>query len=238
MLVLAMLELSLVMPCLNEEKTVGNCVKNCFNALRKYRLSGEVIVCDNGSKDNSVKIAKKLGARVIVQRKRGYGNACIKGMNNARGRYILKLDADGSYDPNEVFKFFKKLRNGYDYVIGSRYKGRILPKAMPWSHKYIGNPILTLSANILCRAGVGDICCGMKAFERKAWKLAKCKSPGMEFGPETTIRARQANLKVAEVPITYHPDERERKSNLKQWHDGFRDINFIVKESWLFKTYA
>ena len=232
-----MIELSLVMPCLNEEKTIGKCVAACKYSFKKNKINGEVIVCDNGSEDNSVIIAKKMGARVVHQKKRGYGNACIMGMNSAKGKYILKLDADGSYDPDESIKFVKKLRGGAEYVIGSRYKGRILKKAMPWSHQYVGNPVLTLSANIFDKAGISDICCGMKAFEKNAWKRANCKSPGMEFGPETTIKARQAGLRVSEVPITYHRDGRERKSNLKQWSDGYRDIKFILQESWLFKKY-
>lgn len=232
------IELSLIMPCLNEEKTIEACVKACVQALKKNKIKGEVVVCDNGSKDNSVNIAKKYGARVVVEKKKGYGNACIKGFNSGRGKYLLKLDADGSYDPNESAKFLKLLRNGYEYVIGSRYKGKILSKAMPWSHQYVGNPVLTVSAAIFCKSGISDICCGMKAFERKAWRKAGCKTPGMEFGPETTIKARQAGLKVGEVPITYHRDERERKSNLNQWRDGYRDISFIIKESWLFKKYV
>jgi glycosyltransferase involved in cell wall biosynthesis len=225
------------MPCLNEEKTIEKCVLSCVSSLRKYKINGEVLVCDNGSKDNSVKIARKNGARVVFEKKKGYGNACMKGFNSAKGKYLLKLDADGSYDPDEAIKFLRLLRNGYQYVIGSRYKGRILSKAMPWSHKNIGNPVLTLSAVLFCKAGISDICCGMKAFEKNAWKLAKCHTPGMEFGPETTIKARQAGLSVGEVPITYHLDGRERKSNLNQWRDGYRDISFIFKESWLFKKY-
>jgi glycosyltransferase involved in cell wall biosynthesis len=233
-----MIEVSFILPCLNEEKTIGGCVKKCFMALRKYKLKGEVVVCDNNSVDKSLEIAKKLGARVIIERKKGYGNACITGMNNARGKYILKLDADGSYSSDEVAKFVKLLRKGYQYVIGSRYRGKILPGAMPWSHQYIGNPVLTMATNVLCKSGVSDVCCGMKAFERNAWKKAKCKAPGMEFGPETTIKARQAGLSVVEVPIKYYPDKRERKSNLKQWRDGFRDITFILRESRLFKKYV
>lgn len=233
-----MLELSFVMPCLNEERAIGSCVRKCFEALKKNRITGEVVVCDNGSVDNSVGIAKRIGAHIVFQKERGYGNACIKGMNAARGKYILKLDADGSYDPNEAVRFIKKLKGGYQYVIGSRYKGRILKNAMPISHQLVGNPVLTLLANVFCKAEITDICCGMKAFERNAWKKAKCLAQGMEFGPETTIRARQVNLKVAEVPITYYPDKRGRKSSLKQWRDGFRDISFILKESNLFKSFC
>jgi glycosyltransferase involved in cell wall biosynthesis len=233
-----MIEVSFVLPCLDEERTIGKCVKDCFVSLKKYKLKGEVVVCDNKSVDKSAEIAKKLGARVIIERKKGYGNACITGINNARGKYILKLDADGSYSPDDAIKFVKLLRRGYQYVIGSRYKGRILTRAMPWSHQHIGNPILTLSSNIFCRSGLSDVCCGMKAFERNAWKRTGCRAPGMEFGPETTIKARQVGLKIAEVPITYYPDKRERKSNLNQWRDGIRDITFIVKESFLFKKYA
>lgn len=122
--------------------------------------------------------------------------------------------------------------------MGSRYKGEILPGAMPWSHRYIGNPILTLIANLFCSAGVSDLCCGMKAFSRKAFRKLDFQSPGMEFGPETTIKTRQVGLKLKEVPITYFPDGRDRKSNLNQWRDGFRNIHFIVKESKLFKEYS
>lgn len=233
------LELSFVMPCLNEEKTIGRCVEGCLAALKKYKIRGEVVVCDNGSTDKSAQIAKSKGAsRVVVEKKRGYGNACITGLNEARGKYLLKLDADCSYDPLEVDRFVKHLRQGYSVVMGSRYKGKILPGAMPWSHRYIGNPILTLTANLLCGAGVSDLCCGMKAFSREAYHKFDFQSPGMEFGPETTIKTRQVGLDIKEVPITYSPDGRDRKSNLNQWRDGFRDILFIVKESKLFKDYS
>lgn len=230
-----MIELSLVMPCLNEEETIGRCVKNCFAALKKYKIKGEVVVCDNGSTDKSAIIAKKLGARVVYEKKRGYGNACIRGLKEAKGKYLLKLDADGSYDPFETNKFINYLRQDYDVVMGSRLKGDILPGSMPWSHRYIGNPVLTLAANILCDARISDLCCGMKSFSRDAFHKMHLSSPGMEFGPETTIKARQAGLSLKEVPITYYPDGRIRKSNLNQWRDGFRDIKYIFTESVFFK---
>ncbi len=231
------IELSLVMPCLNEERTIGNCVKNCFKALKKHKINGEVVVCDNNSSDKSKEIAKKLGARIIIERNRGYGNACITGLKKAKGKYLLKLDADGSYDPVEIDRFIRLLREGYDVVMGSRYKGKILPGSMPWSHQYIGNPVLTLTANLFCSTHISDLCCGMKAFSKNAFQKMNLSSPGMEFGPETTIKARQAGVSLKEVPITYHPDGRIRKSNLNQWRDGLRDISFILKESKLFKTY-
>ena len=226
-----MLELSLVMPCLNEEDTIEKCVKNCQAALKKYKIHGEVVVCDNGSTDQSANIAKKLGARVVIEKNRGYGNACIRGLKEGRGRYLLKLDADGSYDPMEIDKFMKYLRLGFDVVMGSRMRGRILSGAMPWSHRYIGNPILTLAANIFCQTNISDLCCGMKAFSRVAFNKMNLTAPGMEFGPETTIKAKLAGLSLKEVPITYHPDGRARKSNLNQWRDGFRDLAFIISHT-------
>jgi len=232
------LELSLVMPCLNEEKSIGDCVKKCKAALKKYKIQGEVVVCDNNSSDRSRDIAAKNGARVVIEKKRGYGNACIKGLKEGRGKYLLKLDADGSYDPDEINKFIKHLREGYDVVMGSRFKGKILPGAMPWSHQYIGNPVLTLTANLICGAKISDLCCGMKAFSKEAFKRIKLTSPGMEFGPETTIKTRQVGATLKEVPITYHPDKRARKSNLNQWRDGLRDIRYIISESKFFKKYS
>jgi glycosyltransferase involved in cell wall biosynthesis len=232
------IELSLVMPCLNEEKSVGGCVKKCKQALKKYKIRGEVVVCDNNSSDRSRQIAAKNGARVVIEKKKGYGNACITGLKSGKGKYVLKLDADGSYDPMEIDKFIKYLREGYDVVMGSRLKGKILPGSMPWSHQYIGNPVLTLAARILCDADISDLCCGMKAFSKSALKRLNLKSPGMEFGPETTIKARQIGATLKEVPITYHPDKRARKSNLNQWRDGFRDIKYIFQESKLFRKYA
>mgnify|MGYP001578493928 CR=1 FL=1 len=231
------LELSIVIPCLNEEKTVGSCVEQSLAALKKYKIRGEVVVCDNNSTDRSAAIAKRTGARVVVEKKPGYGNACIRGLKAARGKYLLKLDADGSYDPFELDKFLKHLRQGWEVVMGSRYKGRILPRAMPWSHQYIGNPILTMAANIFCKGGISDLCCGMKAFTAAAFRKMKLNTPGMEFGPETTIRARQNGLSLKEVPISYHTDGRLRKSNLNQWRDGIRDFVFILRESKMFNKY-
>lgn len=231
------LELSIVMPCLNEEKTVAQCVERCVKALKKYKIRGEVIVCDNNSSDKSREIAKKAGARVILETRRGYGSACIRGLKEGKGKYLLKLDADGSYNPDEIDKFIKYLRKGYDVVMGSRFKGKILPESMPWSHQYIGNPVLTTAANILCGTQISDLCCGMKAFNKSSLTKINLVSPGMEFGPETTIKARQAGATLIEVPITYHPDGRTRKSNLNQWRDGLRDIYFIFKESRFFKRY-
>jgi len=230
-----MVELSLVMPCLNEERTIGNCVKQCFQALKTYKIRGEVVVCDNGSIDKSAQIAKSLGARVVYEKKRGYGNACIKGLREARGKYLLKLDADGSYDPFEIKEFIKYLRLDYDVVMGSRTRGKILSGSMPWSHQYIGNPVLTATANIFCHTRISDLCCGMKAFNRSAFQKLGLTAPGMEFGPETTIKARQIGASVKEIPITYHPDGRARKSNLNQWRDGIRDMVYILKESRLFR---
>lgn len=232
------LEVSLMMPCLNEARTIARCVERCWNALGVLRVRGEVIVSDNGSRDDSVLLAQQAGARVVHAAVKGYGNACRAGLATATGTYIFKLDADGTYDPRDVGLFLERFGAGCEYVIGSRLRGNIQPGAMPWSHRYVGNPALSIAAQVLCRSGITDICCGLKGFRRDAYQRLNFTSAGMEFGPETTIRARQAGLLMAEVPINYAPDERQRGTNLNPWRDGVRDLIFIFRESVFFRRYT
>ncbi len=231
-------EVSVVMPCLNEARTIVACIQEIQQTFEELGAQGEVVVSDNGSTDGSVLLAEQHGAVVVHEDKRGYGNACQAGMRAARGKYIFKMDADGTYVPADIGAFLKEFNKGYDYVIGSRLKGNILSGAMPISHRYLGNPVMSISARLLCSTGISDLCCGLKAFTREAFASLEFTSPGMVFGPETTIRSRQKGLKIAEVPITYRPDSREGHTNLNRYRDGINNMLFIFRESFLFKHYA
>ncbi len=226
------------MPCRNEARTVARCVERCRNALDVLNVTGEVVVSDNGSRDASAELAKAAGARVVHAAEKGYGNACRTGLAAATGTYIFKLDADGTYDPLDIAPFLENFRAGCDYVIGSRLRGNLQPGAMPWSHRYVGNPLLSKAANMLCSSGISDICCGLKGFRRDVYQSLSFVSGGMSFGAETTIRIRQAGLRLAEVPISYAPDERQRGTNLNPWRDGVEILLFIIRESRLFRHYA
>jgi len=222
------LELSVVMPCLNEESTIGLCIRRAQDAMAALGITGEVVVADNGSADRSVEIALSMGARVIHQKARGYGNALIAGFSAARGRYILMGDADASYDFGELGRFVEKLREGYDLVIGSRIKGTILPGAMPWKNRYIGNPALTGILNLLFGAGISDAHSGMRGLTADAFRQMKLRTPGMEFASEMIVKAAKLHLKMVEIPITLHPDGRDRPPHLKPWRDGWRHLKFML----------
>lgn len=227
-------EVSIVMPCLNEEASIGVCIEKARTACEKYGIDAEIVVSDNGSTDKSVEIAQSLGARVVHQPEKGYGNAYMKGFAEARGKYIVMGDSDNTYDFSEIDRFLEPLRNGYDLVMGSRFKGRILRGAMPWSHQYIGNPILTGILNLFFRASISDAHCGMRAFTKEAYQRMHLQTTGMEFASEMVINASKAGLKIAEVPITYHP--REGESKLNSFQDGWRHLRFMLLYSpnWLF----
>ena len=220
------LEVSIVMPCLNEEKTIGICVEKALAALREEGGEGEVIVCDNGSTDQSAEIARSRGARVVYQPERGYGNAYLKGISEAKGRYILIADSDNTYDFMALSDFIAPLRNGYDLVIGSRIKGEVLPGAMPWLHRYVGVPILTGLLNLLFGTRISDAHCGMRSFTREALERMNLRTTGMEFASEMVIKASRAGLKITEVPITYYP--REGESKLRSFPDGWRHLRFML----------
>jgi glycosyltransferase involved in cell wall biosynthesis len=217
--------ISVVMPCLNEEKTIGPCVSKALEGIRRTGLPGEVIVADNGSTDRSVEIATELGARVVHQPNRGYGNAYRKGFDEARGKYIVMGDSDDTYDFTEIGQLVEKLREGNEYVLGSRFAGNILPGAMPWLHQYIGNPVLTGLLNFMFGLKSSDAHSGLRAFTRDAYKRMRLQTTGMEFASEMVINAARAKLKVAEVPITYYP--REGESKLRSFRDGWRHLRFM-----------
>ncbi len=220
------IEVSVVMPCLNEEETIGICIEKAQNAFKTDGILGEVIVADNGSTDNSVAIAEELGARVVHQPIRGYGAAYLAGINAAQGEYIVIGDSDDTYDFSDLERFITPLRNGCDFVIGSRLKGKILRGAMPPLHRYIGNPVLTGILNLLFRSGVSDAHCGMRSFTREAYQQMELQTTGMEFASEMVINAKKADLKIEEIPITYYP--REGESKLNSFRDGWRHLRFML----------
>lgn len=217
---------SVVMPCLNEEQTIGPSVSKALEGIRRTGLPGEVIVSDNGSTDRSVEIAEELGARVIHQPLRGYGNAYRAGFEAARGKYIVMGDSDDTYDFTEIKQLINKLREGNEYVLGSRFAGKIMPGAMPWLHQYIGNPVLTGLLNFLFGLKSSDAHSGFRAFTKEAYRRMRLQTTGMEFASEMVINAARAKLKIAEVPITYYP--REGESKLRSFRDGWRHLRFML----------
>ena len=231
------IDVSIVMPCLNEAKTIVQCIREANDFFEHEALRGEVVVADNGSTDDSVSLARDNNAIVVHASEKGYGNACRVGMNAARGKYVFKMDADGTYVCDDITDFLIKFEDGYVYVIGSRLRGKILPGAMPFSHRYIGNPVMSIMAQILCMTGISDICCGLKGFKKTALDGLEFQSHGMVFGPETTIKSRQHGLSIAEVPITYRPDKRDSHTNLRRYRDGINNVVFILRESFIFRKY-
>jgi glycosyltransferase involved in cell wall biosynthesis len=229
-------ELSVVMPCLNESATVGICVKKTLDAMERHGIRGEVIVADNGSTDGSQQIAVESGARVISIGTRGYGSALRGGIAAARGRFVLMGDADDSYDFSQLDTFVDKLREGYDLVMGNRFQGGILPGAMPPLHQYLGNPVLTGIGRLLFKSPVGDFHCGLRAFRKDAIERLELRTLGMEFASEMVVKATAFGLRITEIPTMLSPDGRNRASHLRTWSDGWRHLRFLLLYSprWLF----
>jgi glycosyltransferase involved in cell wall biosynthesis len=222
----SVVDVSVVIPCLNEAQTIGICVEKARQALKEHNLNGEIIVSDNGSSDDSVAIALSSGARVVHQPKKGYGNAYLKGIASARGKYIVIGDADNTYDFLELYKFIEPLKKGADMVMGSRLKGNIHKGAMPFLHRYIGNPLLSALLNMMFRVKISDTHCGMRSFTRDAFNKLYLKTPGMEFASEMIIKSAKARLKITEIPITYYP--RKGESKLRTFKDGWRHLKFML----------
>jgi len=236
----APLEVSIVMPCLNEADTVGACVDKAMKALREAGIAGEVLVADNGSTDGSQEIATRLGARVVPVPARGYGSALMGGIAAARGRFVIMGDADDSYDFLEVPKFVAKLREGYDLVQGCRLPpggGRVMPGAMPSSHRWLGNPMFSLLARSWFGAPIHDVYCGLRGFTKEHYLRLDQRCTGMEFATEMIIKSSLGKARVAEVPITLHPDGRKaHPPHLRTVRDGWRTLRFFLMYSprWLF----
>jgi len=229
-------DVSVVIPCLNEVNSLAHCVDKAMGAFRNAGLSGEVVVADNGSTDGSVELAEGRGARVIRVAERGYGAALRAGIAAARGPFIIMGDADDSYDFADVPRFVEKLREGFDVVMGNRFRGGIKPGAMPPLHKYFGNPGLTTLLNLLFQAGIGDSYCGMRGFSRALYDRLDVRSSGMEFALEMIIKSAQIGARITEIPIVLWPDKRGRAPHLRSFRDGWRSLRFMLlyAPNWLF----
>lgn len=230
------LELSIVMPCLNEAETLADCIQKAQQALKKNGIVGEVIAADNGSTDGSQTIASERGARVVHILEKGYGNALAGGIRAARGRYVIMGDADSSYDFTSLMTFVVKLREGWDLVMGNRFLGCIKAGAMPPLHRFLGNPVLTGIGRLLFRSPVGDFHCGLRGFSKKAFERMDLQTTGMEFASEMVVKASLLRMRITEVPVTLSPDGRSRPPHLRSWHDGWRHLRFMLLYSprWLF----
>jgi glycosyltransferase involved in cell wall biosynthesis len=234
--ILETLDVSVVMPCLNERATIGICVTKALRTIERLNLRGEVIVGDNGSTDGSQEIACALGARVISAEKRGYGAALQEAIAAARGRFIVMGDSDDSYDFTQLGLFLNKLREGYDLVVGNRFRGGILPGAMPRLHRYAGNPILSTIGRLLFKCPIGDFHCGLRAFRRDSIEQLHLQMLGMEFASEMIVKATLFGLRLTEIPTTLSRDGRNRPPHLRTWRDGWRHLRFLLLYSprWLF----
>lgn len=222
------IEVSIVMPCLNEAETLAVCIAKAKRCLEENGVTGEVIVADNGSTDGSVCIAEAQGARVVPVDKKGYGNALMGGIEAARGRYVIMGDADDSYDFSNLMPFIEQLRAGNDLVLGNRFRGGIADGAMPALHRYFGNPFLTLASRALFRCPTSDIYCGLRGFTRKAYQDMQLVSSGMEFAVEMVIKGTLMGLRCQEIPTTLSPDGRSRPPHLRSWRDGWRTLRFML----------
>lgn len=231
--------ITILLPCLNEEQTLKECIEEALQAIELANVPGEVLVADNGSKDRSVDIAVQAGARVVHEHQQGYGSALLAGINAARGKYILMGDADGSYDFKSLSSFLAKLEQGHDLVMGCRFPrcgGYLEPGAMPWKHRWIGNPGLSFLGRLFFKAPVDDFHCGLRAFRRDRILGLRLKATGMEFASEMVVKACLAQLKISQVPITLRRDKRNTPPHLRSWRDGWRHLRFMLlyAPNWLF----
>jgi hypothetical protein len=229
-------ELTVVMPCLNEAETVATCVTKAVRFIADSGIAGEVVVADNGSTDGSQRLAEGAGARVIQVNDKGYGNALMGGIVAARGEYVIMGDADDSYDFSNLMPFLTELRRGADLVMGNRFKGGIAPGAMPKLHRYLGNPVLSFVGRLFFRSPIGDFHCGLRGFRRDSALTLNLQATGMEFASEMVVKATLANQKITEVPTTLAKDGRSRPPHLRSWRDGWRHLRFLLLFSprWLF----
>ena len=232
----AMHELSVVMPCLNESETLATCIRKARTALTTHGIDGEILIADNGSTDGSQEIAAREGARVVDVPVRGYGAALMAGIQAAKGKYVLMGDSDDSYDFGHPHRFLEPLREGADLVMGNRFRGGIEPGAMPFLHRYLGNPVLSLIGRVFFRVPSGDLYCGLRAFNRESILKLNLRSKGMEFAHEMVVRSALSGYRIVEIPTTLRPDGRNRPPHLRTWRDGWRTLRFLLLYSprWLF----
>jgi glycosyltransferase involved in cell wall biosynthesis len=229
-------ELSIVMPCLNEAETLAICITKAQSFLDINAIEGEVVIADNGSTDGSIAIAKSLNAKVVNAEQKGYGSALKAGIEAANGTYIIMGDADDSYDFNTLMPYVTELRNDKDLVMGNRFKGGIEKGAMPFLHKYLGNPVLSFIGRLFFKIDIGDFHCGLRGFSKSAYNKMNLKTSGMEFASEMVVKSKLNNLSIAEVPTKLHKDGRTRAPHLKTWSDGWRHLRFLMlyAPNWLF----
>jgi glycosyltransferase involved in cell wall biosynthesis len=233
------LDLTILMPCLNEAETLVACIEKARLGIERAGVTGEVVIADNGSNDGSIQLAEQHGARVVRVAAKGYGNALRGGIEEARGRWIIMGDSDDSYDFSQAGRFVEKLREGYDLVMGCRLPaggGTIMPGAMPWKNRWLGNPVLSFIGRLLYQTPVRDFHCGLRGFPRVAYDRMQLKTTGMEFASEMVMKASIQKHRICEVPITLHKDGRSRPPHLKPWRDGWRHLRFmfIYSPRWLF----
>ncbi|HAU99240.1 MAG: Glycosyl transferase family 2 [Microgenomates group bacterium GW2011_GWF2_45_18] len=221
--------ISVVLPCLNEEETLGASVKKALEGIRACGVEGEVVVADNGSHDRSIQIAKESGARVIEVKRKGYGSALMAGFQEAKGSIFVMGDSDDTYDFREIPQFYSHIQNGYDFVSGNRLMGDIDPLAMPWVHRYVGVPVLTLLLNIFFWTPIRDGHCGLRMFTRDAYKKMNLQYTGMEYASEMLMKASLVGLRMKEIPISYGQRHNKSYSKLNTYRDGFRHLRLILK---------
>src|SRR5213594_1513183 len=232
----AVLELSIVMPCLNEAETLATCIRKARAAIEKLGVEAEIVVADNGSSDGSQALARELGVRVVDVERKGYGSALIGGIAAAQGRFVIMGDADDSYDFTAIGPLLDKLRDGCDLVMGNRFTGGIREGAMVWSHRWVGNPALTFISRVFFHTPVGDMHCGLRGFRKDSYDRLRLRANGMEFASEMVIKASLQRMQIAEVPVSLSPDGRSRPPHLRTWRDGWRHLRFMLLFSprWLF----
>ena len=231
------MEVTILMPCLNEAETVRTCIQKALHWINKNNIDGEVLIADNGSNDGSQTIAIESGARCIHVPTKGYGSALINGIRNAKGDYIIMGDCDDSYDFSNLDLFIEKLREGFDLVMGNRFQGGIEKDAMPFIHKYVGNPVLSFIGRKFFKSDIGDFHCGLRGFKQSIYKDLKLQTTGMEFASEMVVKSTLFKLRITEVPTTLSKDGRTRASHLRTWRDGWRHLIFLLiySPNWLFK---
>ncbi len=230
------IEVSILMPCLNEAETLANCIRKAQQAISAHNLKAEILIADNGSTDGSQALAERLGARVVQVTEKGYGSALRGGIEAARAKYIVMGDSDDSYDFSAIYPFIEKLRAGADLVMGNRFRGGIRPGAMPWKHRWIGNPALTGIGRLFFHCPAGDFHCGLRAFSKAAYQRMGLQTTGMEFASEMVIKSTLQGLSIAETPTILYKDGRSRPPHLRSWRDGWRHLRFMLLFSprWLF----
>lgn len=221
-------EVSVIIPCLNEEKTIGLCVRKALNAMLEMGVFGEVVVVDNGSEDASASAAQEMGARVIHHEKKGYGSALRRGIQEARGRFVIMGDGDDTYDFSKVGEFIEELHRGADLVMGNRLGGKIHPHAMPWHHRWLGTPVLTWLMNFFFNSRIFDVNCGLRGFRKSSIEKLQLKSSGMEFASEMIMKAALKKMDIREIPINYYPSPVKRTPHLRSFRDGWRHLRFML----------